>query len=50
MGNAFGKPKKENVLFSKEDVVDLYVKYFKESLFVLVAIHELLGHGSGKLL
>jgi len=29
--------------------MDLMVKYYKPSLFVIVALHELLGHGTGKL-
>lgn len=34
----------------KEEDVDLMVKYSKESLTLIVALHELLGHGTGKLL
>jgi dipeptidyl-peptidase III len=30
--------------------MDLMVKYDKESLTLIVALHELLGHGTGKLL
>lgn len=29
--------------------IDLMVKYSKESLTLIVALHELLGHGTGKL-
>ena len=43
MGNVYGTPKKENVLFSTSDNIDLFVKYYKESLFIVVALHELLG-------
>lgn len=50
LGNVYGTPEKDNVLFSSPQDVDLYVKYYKPSLFVIVALHELLGHGSGKLL
>jgi len=37
------------MLFAKENDVDLEIKYSDESLFVIVALHELLGHGTGKL-
>jgi len=33
----------------KESNLDLYVEYDNQALFVIVALHELLGHGSGKL-
>jgi hypothetical protein len=33
-----------------EDEKELHLKYSNPSLFVIVALHELLGHGSGKLL
>ncbi|EAR85850.1 peptidase family M49 protein (macronuclear) [Tetrahymena thermophila SB210] len=49
LGNVYSTPKKENVLFANEATAELYCKYFKDSLFVIVALHELLGHGTGKL-
>lgn len=49
LGNAYGEMKPERVLFTDEKLKQLYVKYHKESLFVVVALHELLGHGTGKL-
>lgn len=49
LGNAYGTPKKENVLFTKSELLDKFVEFFKPSLFIHVALHELLGHGTGKL-
>ncbi len=49
LGNAYGEMKPERVLFTEENLKQLYVKYHQESLFVIVALHELLGHGTGKL-
>ena len=49
MGNAYGKPNRENIRFIEGDDVELFMNYYKESLFVVVALHELIGHGSGKL-
>ena len=49
LGNAYGEMKPERVLFTEEKLKNLYVKYHNESLFVVVALHELLGHGTGKL-
>ena len=49
MGNAYGKPTKEGLQFVEENEKDMHLKYYNPSLFVIVALHELLGHGSGKL-
>ena len=49
LGNCYPKPKKEYMQFSKDEDLDYQVKYNDESLFVIVALHELLGHGTGKL-
>lgn len=49
LGNAYGEMKKEKVQFIPENRIDELVKYHEVSLFVIVALHELLGHGSGKL-
>ena len=50
LGNAYGEPSEKSIQFTPADKIDLCLKYYKPSLFVLVALHELLGHGSGKLL
>lgn len=49
LGNVYGKPNRSNILFATEEDKDWMVKYSNESLFVVVALHELLGHGTGKL-
>ena len=49
LGNVYPRAKASNVQFLKPDDVDLIVKYDKESLTLTVALHELLGHGTGKL-
>ncbi len=50
LGNAYPKAKASNIQFLKQEDVDLYVKYDSDSLTLIVALHELLGHGTGKLL
>ncbi len=50
LGNAYPRPKKATMNFLKENDLDLIVKYDKDSLTLIVALHELLGHGTGKLL
>jgi dipeptidyl-peptidase III len=50
LGNAYPRANKKTMNFLKEEDADLIVKYDKESLTLIVALHELLGHGTGKLL
>jgi dipeptidyl-peptidase-3 len=49
LGNVYGKPTKESLQYISEAEIDLHLKYSNPSLFVIVALHELLGHGSGRL-
>jgi dipeptidyl-peptidase-3 len=49
LGNAYGKPNPKYVRFMDPKDIDLDIKYYNESTFLIVAIHELLGHGTGKL-
>jgi dipeptidyl-peptidase-3 len=49
LGNVYPRAKASNIQFMKQSDIDLLVKYDKESLTLLVALHELLGHGTGKL-
>jgi dipeptidyl-peptidase-3 len=50
LGNVYPVPTKANILFSTEANKDILVKYTSEATFLNVALHELLGHGTGKLL
>ena len=50
LGNVYPKPTYENLQFMKEETKQIYYKYSHESLMLIVALHELLGHGTGKLL
>ena len=38
-----------NIQFLEDKEKELMCKYAKESLTLVVALHELLGHGTGKL-
>ncbi len=49
LGNAYPRAKKATMNFLRDNDADLMVKYDKESLTLIVALHELLGHGTGKL-
>jgi len=49
LGNCYPKPKKDFIQYTREGDIDNIVKYNEEAVFVTVALHELLGHGTGKL-
>lgn len=49
LGNAYGEPTEKSIQYCPVDEIKLNLKWYKPSLFVIVALHELLGHGSGKL-
>lgn len=49
LGNAYGKPTPESLQYIPEALKELHLKYSSPSLFMQVALHELLGHGSGKM-
>lgn len=50
LGNVAGTMKKESLICMSDQYKDIIVPNHSASLFVDVACHELLGHGSGKLL
>ena len=49
LGNVYPKPNAATIQFLTEGDVELMCKYSNESLTLIVALHELLGHGTGKL-
>lgn len=50
LSNSYPTPNVKNIRFVAEKDMENYIKYFKDSEFLVVALHELLGHGTGKLL
>jgi len=50
LGNVYPKPTYENIQYIDGEAKELYFKYCNDSLTLMVALHELLGHGTGKLL
>lgn len=49
LGNAYPRANKKTMLFLTEEDKDLIEAHDKDSLTLIVALHELLGHGTGKL-
>lgn len=49
LGNVMMKPKKELMIYTPEEYKDILVDQGQVAVNVKVALHELLGHGSGKL-
>lgn len=50
LGNVYPAPTASTIQFLGQADVDLICQYSKDSLTLIVALHELLGHGTGKLL
>jgi dipeptidyl-peptidase III len=49
LGNVYPRSKRENIKFISEQDKELMLKFENDSLTLIVALHELLGHGTGKL-
>ena len=50
LSNAYPTYKAENMQFSTDDDIKIMERLGKDSMVMMVGCHELLGHGSGKLL
>ena len=49
LGNVYPHPNKKTIQFLSEADKDMMLRYQSDSLTIIVALHELLGHGTGKL-
>lgn len=49
LGNVYPRPTAANIKFVSDEDKELMLKYGNDSLTLIVALHELLGHGTGKL-
>lgn len=49
LGNVYPKMNKDTLMFIEEPEKDILCTYQKEAMTLIVALHELLGHGTGKL-
>ncbi|CAK87860.1 unnamed protein product (macronuclear) [Paramecium tetraurelia] len=48
LGNTIGKLSKDAIKFLDEADQEIFYKYQSEAVFLVVALHELIGHGAGK--
>lgn len=49
LGNVYPTPNKSNIDFLKPDDAEYLCKFNSEAMTLIVALHELYGHGTGKL-
>ena len=47
--NTIPKLTKEDLVFYKENDVELVLEHYKDSVFLTTILHEVFGHGSGKM-
>eukprot|EP00831_Metopus_contortus_P077239 TRINITY_DN719_c0_g1_i1.p1 TRINITY_DN719_c0_g1~~TRINITY_DN719_c0_g1_i1.p1 ORF type:complete len:716 (-),score=152.87 TRINITY_DN719_c0_g1_i1:99-2246(-) len=50
LSNSYFVPTSKNINFVPEEDIPTCIKYYKDGRFLHVALHELLGHGSGRLI
>ncbi|CAD8147171.1 unnamed protein product [Paramecium octaurelia] len=48
LGNALGKLSKESINFLDQVDQEIFYKHQTEAIFLVIALHELIGHGAGK--